>query len=71
MSNPHPNNGPSLSAPTYKNRRPALAPSPERRQAELEQAARDAAKHRRLRQLGFNEYFKKQRVEPRAREVRE
>jgi hypothetical protein len=38
MSNRHPNGGPSFSAPTYKNR-PGLAPPPERKQAELEQAA--------------------------------
>ena len=64
--NRHPNNGPSFSAPTYENRRSGLAPSPERRKAELEQAASDAAKQRRFRQLfredpnaWFDEYFKK------------
>jgi hypothetical protein len=50
MSNRLPNNGPSFSAPTYKNR-PGLAPSPERKQVELEQAASDAAKQRRFRQM--------------------
>jgi hypothetical protein len=50
MGNRHPNNGRSFSAPTYKNR-PGLALSPERKQAELEQAASDAAKQRRFRQM--------------------
>jgi hypothetical protein len=43
MSNRRPDNGLSLSKATYKPSRPALAPSPERRQEELNQLARDCA----------------------------
>jgi hypothetical protein len=66
MSNPHPNNGPSLSAPTYKKRRTSPAPSPERRQAQQEQDATDAAWRKRFNHMvlsnpdgWYNEHFKK------------
>lgn len=39
----HPNNGPSFSKPTYKTNGQKKPPSPERKQAELDQAARDCA----------------------------
>ena len=69
MSNRHPDNGSTFSKATYKASRPG-PPSPERRQAELEQATRDAAKGRRFWQMAhndpvawiteyFKEYFKK------------
>jgi hypothetical protein len=42
----HPQNGPSLSKAPPKKRKTVLAASPARRQAELEQTARDCAKTR-------------------------
>jgi hypothetical protein len=46
MGKSHPDNGPTFSQPTYKKGRPELAPSPERRKAELEETMRDCAKAR-------------------------
>jgi hypothetical protein len=45
----HPNNGPTFSKSTINKPR-GTAPSPERRQAALEQTMRDAEKEKRLRQ---------------------
>jgi hypothetical protein len=49
MSKRHPQNGPSLSDATIKKSRPN-PPSPDRQQAALQQAMRDADKEKRFRQ---------------------
>jgi hypothetical protein len=51
MGSSHPRNGPSLAKATYKASRPSTAPSPERRQAEEQQTARDCEKVRSLDKL--------------------
>jgi hypothetical protein len=49
MTKKHPNDGPTFTHSTIKKPR-RLAPSPSRRQAELDQAMRDAAKEKHFRQ---------------------
>jgi hypothetical protein len=53
MSKQHPNNGPSLSKAPPKKQRLSASPSPTRRQAELDQTARDTAKAREFNKDGM------------------
>jgi hypothetical protein len=60
----HPNNGPTFSKPTIK-QKPTAPPSPDRQKAQADEDARDAAKLRRFWTLrrtdrtAFAEFFKK------------